>query len=83
MEGFWRETLERVSQIRGVQVVSLAGTVPLAPGRQRQPWVNATTGEKLEIEPISSALDTSARLTFRLCAAASSTSGMAGRRDWL
>lgn len=50
MEGFWRETLERVSQIRGVQVVSLAGTVPLAPGRQRQPWVNATTGEKLEID---------------------------------
>jgi predicted permease len=52
VEGFWRATLERVSQIRGVQSVSLAGTVPLAPGRQRQPWVNPTSGESVEIDTV-------------------------------
>jgi predicted permease len=50
VEGFWRDTLERVSQIPGVQNVSLAGTVPLAPGRQRQPWFNATSGQEIEID---------------------------------
>jgi predicted permease len=50
VEGFWRDTLERVSQVPGVQSVSLAGTVPLAPGRQRQPWLNPTSGEKIEID---------------------------------
>jgi macrolide transport system ATP-binding/permease protein len=48
--GFWRDTLERVARISGVQSVSLAGTVPLAPGRQRQPWVNPTSGEKIELD---------------------------------
>ena len=50
IDGFWRGTLEQVKHIPGVQSVSLAGTVPLAPGRQRQPWVNPTSGEKIEID---------------------------------
>jgi predicted permease len=47
---FWRAALERVSQIPGVQTASLARVVPLAPGGQRQPWVNPVTGDKLEID---------------------------------
>jgi predicted permease len=47
---FWRSALERVAGIPGVQSVSLAGTVPLASGRQRQPWVNPTSGEKIELD---------------------------------
>ncbi len=50
IDGFWRAALEGVKQIPGVQNVSLARTVPLAPGRQRQPWVNPTSGEKVEID---------------------------------
>ncbi|MGH9373838.1 MAG: FtsX-like permease family protein [Vicinamibacterales bacterium] len=50
IDGFWRAALERIENIPGVQDVSLAGTVPLAPGRQRQPWVNPTSGEKIEID---------------------------------
>jgi predicted permease len=50
IDGFWRNTLERVRQIPGVQSVSLAGTVPLAPSRQRQPWRHPTSGEKLELD---------------------------------
>jgi predicted permease len=50
IEGFWRNTLERVSQIPAVQSVSLAGTVPLTPGRQRQPWRHPTSGEKFELD---------------------------------
>jgi predicted permease len=50
LEGFWQATLERVSQVAGVRSVSLAGTVPLAPGRQRQPWLNAASGEVIEID---------------------------------
>ena len=50
LEGFWRDTLVRVSQIGSVQSASLAKTVPLAPGRQRQPWSNPTSGEKIEID---------------------------------
>jgi predicted permease len=50
VEGFWREALARVSGIHAVQDVSLAGTVPLAPGRQRQPWVNPASGENVEID---------------------------------
>ena len=50
IDGFWRNTLERVRQIPGVQSVSLAGTVPLAPGRQRQPWLHPTSGEKFELD---------------------------------
>jgi predicted permease len=50
LEGFWRDTLGRVSQVGGVQSASLAKTVPLAPGRQRQPWLNPASGEKIEID---------------------------------
>ena len=50
IEGFWRATLEQVQQIPGVQSVSLAGTVPLAQSRQRQPWVNPASGEKNSID---------------------------------
>jgi predicted permease len=50
IDGFWRTTLERVRQIPGVQSVSLAGTVPLAPDRQRQPWRHPTSGEKFELD---------------------------------
>jgi len=50
IEGFWRSTLERVRQIPGVQHVSLAGTVPLASGRQRQPWQHPASGEKFELD---------------------------------
>ena len=50
IDGFWRAALERIEHIPGVQSVSLARTVPLAPGRQRQPWVNPTSGDKAEID---------------------------------
>jgi predicted permease len=50
LEAFWRDTLGRVSGIGGVQSVSLAKTVPLAPGRQRQPWLNPASGENVEID---------------------------------
>jgi predicted permease len=50
LERFWREAVERIGRIRGVESVSLAGTVPLAPGRQREPWFNATSGEIVEID---------------------------------
>lgn len=50
IDGFWRAALERIMNIQGVQSVSLARTVPLASGRQRQPWVNPTSGEKVEID---------------------------------
>jgi putative ABC transport system permease protein len=50
IDGFWRAALERIKHIPGVLSVSLARTVPLAPGRQRQPWVNPTSGEKVEID---------------------------------
>ena len=50
LETFWQDTLGRVSQIGGVQSASLAKTVPLAPGRQRQPWSNPASGEKIEID---------------------------------
>ena len=49
IDGFWLATLEEVRRIPGVQRASLAGTVPLAPGRQRQPWVNAA-GERIELD---------------------------------
>ncbi len=50
IDGYWRNTLARVKRIPGVQSASLAGTVPLAPTRQRQPWTNMMTGEKLELD---------------------------------
>jgi predicted permease len=50
IEGFWRTVLEQVGQIPGIESVSLAGTVPLASGRQRQPWTNPASGEKIEID---------------------------------
>ena len=37
-------------RIPGARGVSMAGTVPLAPTRQRQPWVNPASGEKVEID---------------------------------
>lgn len=50
IDGFWRTTLQHVRQIPGAESVTLAGTVPLAPGRQRQPWRNPSSGEKVEID---------------------------------
>jgi predicted permease len=50
LQRFWRDATERVSQIRGVRSTSLAGTVPFATGRQRQPWINPTSGEVSEID---------------------------------
>ena len=50
IDGFWRAALDQIKHIPGVQSVSLARTVPLAPGRQRQPWVNPASGEKVEID---------------------------------
>jgi predicted permease len=50
LDGFWRDALDRASQIGGVQSASLAKTVPLAPGRQRQPWRSPASGEKIEID---------------------------------
>jgi predicted permease len=50
IEAFWRAALERVGQIGGVRSVSLARTVPLAPGRQRQPLQNPSSGESAEID---------------------------------
>jgi putative ABC transport system permease protein len=48
--GFWRAILEHVSRIPGVQSASLARTVPLAPGRQRQHWIDPVSGEKVEVD---------------------------------
>ena len=50
IEGFWRATLAGLQQIPGVASVSLAGTVPLAESRQRQPWINPASGEKNSID---------------------------------
>ena len=50
IDGFWRSTLEQVRRIPGVRDVSLAGTVPLAPGRQRQPWLHPASGETFELD---------------------------------
>ena len=50
IDGFWRNTLERVRRISGVESATLAGTVPLGPGRQRQPWRNPVSGEEIEID---------------------------------
>jgi predicted permease len=50
IDGFWRAALDRVGQIPGIQSASLARTVPLAPGRQRQLWLHPTTGDKLELD---------------------------------
>jgi hypothetical protein len=50
IHGFWRVRLERIKHIPGVQRVSLAGMVPMAGGRQRQPWTNPSSGEKIEID---------------------------------
>lgn len=50
IDQFWRRILERVRQVPGVEDVSLAGTVPLAAGRQRQPWRHPISGEKVELD---------------------------------
>jgi macrolide transport system ATP-binding/permease protein len=50
IDGFWRTTVQQLRQVPGVEIVSLAGTVPLAATRQRQPWRNPDSGENLEID---------------------------------
>ena len=50
VDGFWQNVLERVTQIRGMQSVSLARTAPLAPNRQRQHWLHPASGEELELD---------------------------------
>jgi predicted permease len=50
IDGFWRTAIEQVRKIPSIQSVSLARTVPLAPGRQRQPWTNPASGESIEID---------------------------------
>jgi predicted permease len=50
IEAFWRTALERIAQIPGVQAASLANTVPLAPGRQRQPAISPVSGNPIEID---------------------------------
>jgi predicted permease len=50
IDGFWRTTLAHVADIPGVESVSLARTVPLVPGRQRQPWVHPASGEKINLD---------------------------------
>ena len=50
VERFWRDSLDRASQVPGVVSVSLARTVPLSPGRQRQPVFNVGSGEVTEID---------------------------------
>lgn len=47
---FWQDVLARVSVLPGVQSVSLARTVPLAPGRQRQGWRHPASGETIELD---------------------------------
>ena len=49
-DAFWRTTLDRIDQIPGVESVSFGGLVPLAPGRQRQPMLNPSTGVVGEID---------------------------------
>jgi predicted permease len=50
VEAFWRDALDRVSGVHGVQSASLGRLVPLAPGRQRQPVVNPASDEVIEID---------------------------------
>jgi predicted permease len=50
LDTFWRETLDRVGRVRGVQSASLARLVPLAPGGQRQRLINPASGEAIEID---------------------------------
>jgi predicted permease len=50
IEAFWRAALDRVGRIPGVSSASLAGTVPLGRGRQRQPTVEPASGQEVEID---------------------------------
>jgi predicted permease len=50
LEGFWRNALDRVSQIPGIERVSLARTVPLAPGRERQRFLSTPSGERPAVD---------------------------------
>jgi predicted permease len=50
LEVFWRATLDRLSQLRGVESVSLAGTALLQADRQRWPVLDPASGEILEID---------------------------------
>jgi predicted permease len=50
IDGFWRAALEHVRRIPGAQSASLARLVPLAAGGQRQPWVNAASGDAIDVD---------------------------------
>jgi predicted permease len=50
IDGFWRDTLEHVGGLPGVESVSLARTVPLTPLRQRQPWRHPMSGDEMELD---------------------------------
>jgi predicted permease len=50
VEAFWRTVLERAERTPGVHSASLANTVPLASGRQRQPVVEPASGTAVEID---------------------------------
>ena len=47
---FWREALDRVSRVAGVESASIGNQVPLAPGRQRQPAEHPLSGERIELD---------------------------------
>jgi len=50
IEAFWRAALDRIAQTPGVRFASLANTVPLASGRQRQPAISPLSGNSIEID---------------------------------
>ena len=50
IEAFWRTALDRIVQMPNVRAASLANTVPLAPGRQRQPAISPLSGNSIEID---------------------------------
>ena len=50
IDGFWAEVLEQVRPVPGVRSVTLAGTVPLTPARQRQHWVNPVSGDERQLD---------------------------------
>jgi putative ABC transport system permease protein len=50
LEQYWRDALDRVSRINGVETVSVGRVVPLAPGRQRQPLYDPISGTFVETD---------------------------------
>jgi putative ABC transport system permease protein len=50
LERYWRDALDRVSRINGVETASVGRVVPLAPGRQRQPLYDPTSDTFVEID---------------------------------